>query len=54
MTSQQAVPWLRETEVFTSGAEGYHTFRIPALAIATDGTILAFCEGRTMTRCTWC
>ncbi len=46
MTSQQAVPWLRETEVFTSGAEGYHTFRIPSLAITSDGTILAFCEGR--------
>ena len=39
-------PWIRETEIFTSGAEGYHTFRIPALVIAVDGTILAFCEGR--------
>ena len=40
------IPWFRETEVFTSGAEGYHTFRIPALVVANDGTILAFCEGR--------
>ena len=39
-------PWMRETELFTSGAEGYHTFRIPSLVIANDGTILAFCEGR--------
>ena len=39
-------PWFRETELFTSSAEGYHTFRIPALAVAPDGTILAFCEGR--------
>ena len=46
MTDQQARPWLRETEVFTSGAEGFYTFVIPSLAIATDGTILAFCEGR--------
>ena len=41
-----AGPWFRETEVFTSGSEGYHTFRIPSLAIASNGTILAICEGR--------
>ena len=41
-----AIPWIRETELFTSGAEGYHTFRIPSLVVANDGTILAFCEGR--------
>jgi len=37
---------IRQTEVFTSGTEGYHTYRIPALIVASDGTILAFCEGR--------
>ena len=42
----EQLPWFRETEVFTSGSEGYHTFRLPALAVAPDGTILAFCEGR--------
>ncbi len=42
----EQIPWFRETEVFTSGTEGYHTFRLPALAVAPDGTILAFCEGR--------
>jgi len=41
-----AVPWMRETDLFVGGAEGYHTFRIPSLVVATDGTILAFCEGR--------
>ena len=46
MTDHEAVPWMRETEVFTSGAEGYHTFRIPSLVVTGDGTILAFCEGR--------
>ena len=46
MADSTAIPWFRETELFTSGAEGYHTFRIPALAVAPDGTILAFCEGR--------
>ena len=43
-------PWMRETEVFAVGAEGYHTFRIPALVVANDGTILAFCEGRKQPR----
>jgi sialidase-1 len=33
-------------QVFTSGTEGYHTFRIPAMIVAADGTILAFAEGR--------
>ncbi len=32
--------------VFASGENGYHTYRIPALAVTPDGTVLAFCEGR--------
>ncbi len=32
--------------VFVSGQDGYHTCRIPALAVKTQGTVLAFCEGR--------
>ncbi len=32
--------------IFVSGTGGYHTFRIPALAVTARGTILAFCEGR--------
>lgn len=32
--------------VFTSGQGGYHTYRIPALAVTPKGTLLAFCEGR--------
>lgn len=35
-----------KTPVFTSGKEGYHTFRIPALLVTKEGTLLAFCEGR--------
>jgi sialidase-1 len=35
-----------ETDVFTAGAEGYHTYRIPALVVTKQGTLLAICEGR--------
>src|SRR5262249_46138769 len=35
-----------ETDVFTSGAGGYHTYRIPSLLGTRDGTLLALCEGR--------
>lgn len=34
------------TPLFVSGKDGYHTYRIPALAVTTKGTVLAFCEGR--------
>lgn len=36
----------RERSVYTSGQEGYHTFRIPSIVRAVDGTLLAFAEGR--------
>ena len=32
--------------VFTSGTEGYKSFRIPAIVKAKNGDLLAFCEGR--------
>ena len=47
------VPWSRQTEVFTSGYGGYNTYRIPSLAVATDGTVLAFCEGRKSSHYDW-
>jgi sialidase-1 len=37
---------LPETHVFTAGSDGYHTFRIPALVVTKQGTLLAICEGR--------
>ena len=36
----------KETVVFQNSTEGYHTFRIPSVIVALDGTVLAFCEGR--------
>ena len=36
----------RGVAVFTSGTEGYHTFRIPALLPLGEGRLLAFAEGR--------
>ena len=34
------------TDVFVSGTEGYHTFRIPSIIVTKRGTLLATCEGR--------
>ncbi len=36
----------RGVAVFTSGTEGYHTFRIPVLLSLGDGRLLALAEGR--------
>lgn len=38
------------TVVWKSGEDGYHTYRIPALIQAADGTMLAFSEGRRSSR----
>ena len=35
-----------EQPLFVGGQNGYHTYRIPALAVTTNGTVLAFAEGR--------
>ncbi|MBI3854671.1 MAG: exo-alpha-sialidase [Planctomycetes bacterium] len=37
-------------DVFVSGQDGYHTFRIPSAVVTTKGTLLAFCEGRVKAR----
>ena len=43
-------PLVEQFDVFVSGTEGYHTFRIPVLVVSTKGTVMAFCEGRKETR----
>lgn len=45
-----AVRGLQLTNVFVSGADGYHTYRIPALLVTPGGDLLAFCEGRKSSR----
>lgn len=35
-----------QTALWKGGGNGYHTYRIPAIAVTKQGTVLAFCEGR--------
>jgi len=37
---------LIQHDVFESGKDGYHTYRIPAIVVTPGGDLLAFCEGR--------
>ena len=41
-----AEPLLTNTDVFVSGANGYRSYRIPALETAPDGSLIAFAEAR--------
>lgn len=36
--------------LWTSGTDGYDTYRIPAIIVTARGSILAFCEGRKSSR----
>jgi sialidase-1 len=47
-TAKEPIP--EHAVAWTAGQEGYHTFRIPAVIVAPDGTLLAFCEGRRTSR----
>ena len=46
LNASRAEEALRQVDVFTSGSEGYHTYRIPGIVLSNEGTLLAFCEGR--------
>jgi len=41
---------IKQIDLWTSGEGGYDTYRIPALAVTKQGTILAFSEGRKQNR----
>lgn len=43
-------PLPADDTVFRAGQDGYHTYRIPALIVSSQGTLLAFCEGRKTDR----
>lgn len=40
----------QQSDVFISGTNGYHTYRIPSLLVTGKGILLAFCEGRKNSR----
>jgi sialidase-1 len=45
LAAASAAP-VEQTDVYVSGRDGYHTYRIPAVIRAKNGDLLAFCEGR--------
>ncbi len=46
LSVRAAAPALTHSDVYVSGRDGYHTYRIPAIECAPDGTLLAFAEAR--------
>ena len=41
---------MEQQDLWVGGEDGYDTYRIPALAVTAEGTVLAFCEGRVNDR----
>jgi sialidase-1 len=42
----QAQDEIERMDIYARGDGGYHTYRIPSLAVTAEGTVLAFCEAR--------
>ena len=40
--------YYQQKNLFVSGTDGYHTYRIPALVRSNDGTILLFVRGGSL------
>ena len=45
-----AEPLVQQVDVFTSGSDGYHTYRIPVVETAPDGSLIALAEARKYNR----
>ena len=41
-----AEPYLEKTDLFQAETDGYKAYRIPGIVVATDGSVLAYCEAR--------
>jgi len=46
---EEETPSLAIVRIFQEGTEGYHSYRIPCLARAVNGNLIAFAEGRKYT-----
>ena len=44
---------IHQRDLFISGNDGYHTYRIPSILVTSKGTVLVFCEGRKNHRRDW-
>ncbi len=49
-TTIPAEPLAPPADIYISGQDGYHTYRIPSLLVTPKGTLLAFAEGRKSSR----
>jgi sialidase-1 len=45
-TAEGGIGTVSEQTLWKKGDNGYDTYRIPAIATANNGRLLAFCEGR--------
>ena len=45
-STQAEGAFFQQKDIFVSGTDSYHSFRIPAVVVTNSGTVLAFAEGR--------